>query len=128
MDAAVGALVTLALLAYGLAAGGSAVIGVSFALVGFVFAAIAAVTAQVTENARVAAGIAGAALALAFVVRAIGDVGAGALSWLSPIGWAGRPGPTPASSGGRCCSPSSPPPSWCRWRCGCSTIAIWAPG
>ena len=93
MDVAVGALVTVALLAYGLPAGGSAVIGVSFAVVGFVFAAIAAVTAQVTENARVAAGIAGGVLAVAFVLRAIGDVGDGTVSWLSPIGWAQKARP-----------------------------------
>ena len=93
MDAAVGLLVTLALLAYGLPAAGSVVVGASFALVGFVFAAIAAITAQVTENARVASGLAGAALATSFVLRAIGDVGNGGLSWLSPIGWAAKARP-----------------------------------
>ena len=44
-------------------------------------------TAQYAVSARAAAGLAGAALAVAFVLRAIGDVGDGSLSWLSPIGW-----------------------------------------
>ena len=93
MDVGVGVLVTLTLLAYALPTGGSIVIGVSFVVVGFVFASIAAVTAQLTENARVASGLAGAALALSFLLRAIGDVGNGTLSWLSPIGWAHKARP-----------------------------------
>ena len=32
-------------------------------------------------------GIAGAVIGVAYVLRAVGDVGAPALSWLSPIGW-----------------------------------------
>ncbi len=44
----------------------------------------AAVTAQITENTRVTSGIAGALLAASFVVRAIGDVGDGTVSWWSP--------------------------------------------
>jgi ABC-2 type transport system permease protein len=93
MDVAVGAVVTLGLLAQGLPAVGSIVVGAAFACVGFVFAGLTAVTAQLTENARVASGTAGAALAAAFVVRAIGDVGDGTLSWLSPIGWAQKTRP-----------------------------------
>jgi ABC-2 type transport system permease protein len=58
------------------------------------FAAIAAVTAQVTESARVARGISIAVLGLCFVLRAAGDAGdkdgPSWLSWLSPFGWAQR--------------------------------------
>jgi ABC-2 type transport system permease protein len=93
MDVAVGALVAAGLAAQGLPAGGSLLVGASFAGVGFVFAALTAVTAQITENARVASGIAGAVLAAAFLLRAIGDVGNGAVSWLSPIGWAQKTRP-----------------------------------
>ncbi len=93
MNVAVGALVTAALLAYDLPLAGSLVVGVSFAVVGFLFAAVAAVAAQLTENARVASGLAGAVLALAFVLRAVGDAGDGTLSWLSPIGWAHKARP-----------------------------------
>jgi ABC-2 type transport system permease protein len=60
-------------------------------LVGLVFGAVAAVTAQLTEHARSAAGIAGSVLGLAYVLRGVGDAqerGGSTLSWLSPIGWA----------------------------------------
>jgi ABC-2 type transport system permease protein len=72
--------------------GGSIAEAVGCGLAGMVFAGIAAITAQVTEHARTANGIAAAALGVAFLLRAIGDAAAGAslswLSWLSPIGWA----------------------------------------
>jgi polyether ionophore transport system permease protein len=93
MDVAVGVLAALGLLAEGLPAGGSVLIGAAFVGVGSVFCALTAVTAQITENTRVASGIAGAILAASFVLRAIGDVGNGAASWLSPIGWAQKTRP-----------------------------------
>lgn len=67
---------------------GSFVFGAAFTAVGLVFTAVAAVTAQITRHSRAAAGMAGALIAVAYVVRAIGDVGGNGLSWLSPIGWA----------------------------------------
>lgn len=67
---------------------GSFLYGAAVASVGVAFAGIAAVTAQVTEHARGASGLAGAAIGVAFALRAAGDIGNGALSWLSPIGWA----------------------------------------
>ncbi|HKA03038.1 MAG TPA: hypothetical protein VKD67_01875, partial [Acidimicrobiales bacterium] len=93
MNVAVGALVTASLVAYDLPVTGSVVIGVSFAAVGFLFGTVAAVTAQLTENARVAGGLAGAVLAIAFGLRAIGDAADGTVSWLSPIGWAQKASP-----------------------------------
>jgi ABC-2 type transport system permease protein len=59
------------------------------------FAAVAAVAAQLTESAAAARGLAVAGLGAAWLVRAAGDAGGvnGAvswLSWLSPIGWARR--------------------------------------
>jgi ABC-2 type transport system permease protein len=66
---------------------GSFLFGAAYAVVGLVFAGIAAVTTQVTESARAAAGMAGALIGVAYALRAIGDVGDNALSWLSPIGW-----------------------------------------
>jgi len=54
---------------------------------GLVFAAVAAVAAQLSPSARTSRGIAFSVLAAAFTVRAVGDAGAGALSWLSPLGW-----------------------------------------
>ncbi len=67
---------------------GSLTFGAAVAAVGFVFAGVAAVTAQLTENARTASSSAGLVLALAYVLRAIGDVGNETASWFSPIGWA----------------------------------------
>lgn len=90
-NVALGALVTLVLGGSGIESvtwPGSLLFGASLAAVGFVFTAVAAVTAQVTEYGRGAAGLAGALLGLAYTLRAVGDMGGGALSWLSPIGWA----------------------------------------
>lgn len=59
--------------------------------VAMVFAALAAVTAQMWRAARAATGTAMAALALAALIRGIGDVidnSGSALSWFSPIAWA----------------------------------------
>jgi ABC-2 type transport system permease protein len=59
--------------------------------VAMVFAAVAAVTAQLWRQARAATGAAMAALAVAALVRGIGDVinnSGSALSWFSPIAWA----------------------------------------
>ena len=56
--------------------------------VGMVFAGVAAVAAQVASGSRSALAAGGLAVGVAFVLRAIGDVGNGVLSWASPIGWA----------------------------------------
>src|ERR1700752_5045233 len=59
--------------------------------VAMVFGAVAAVTAQLWRQARTATGAAMALLALAVLVRGIGDVidnSGSALSWFSPIAWA----------------------------------------
>ena len=78
----------VALLAFGLPAGGSFAFGASMAGAGMVFAAVAAVTAQIASGSRAALATAGLVIGAAFVLRAIGDVGNGVLSWASPIGWA----------------------------------------
>lgn len=67
---------------------GSFVFGAAFTAVGLVFAGIAAVTAQISQYSRAAAGMAGALIGVAYGLRAIGDVSDNGLSWLSPIGWA----------------------------------------
>ncbi|HUY73206.1 MAG TPA: ABC transporter permease [Candidatus Dormibacteraeota bacterium] len=93
MSAAVGGLTIAVLLAQGLPAAGSIALGVSFTLIGLVFGGVALVAAQVTENTRVAYGATGAVLGAAFVLRAVGDVGNGTVSWFSPIGWAQKARP-----------------------------------
>lgn len=66
---------------------GAVLYGAAHFAVGLVFTATAAVTAQVTEHPRAASGIAMAVIGVAFVLRALGDMGDGTLAWLSPIGW-----------------------------------------
>lgn len=70
--------------------GGSLLYGAAHAAVGITFAAVAAVTVQITGHARGACGMALAVIGVAYALRAVGDVGSGALSWISPIGWAQR--------------------------------------
>ena len=84
----VGALIALSLVSQDLPVEGSVVYGAAMGLFGLCFAAVTAVTAQATEHNRTALGTAGAALGVAYVVRAVGDIGSGTLSWLSPMGWA----------------------------------------
>jgi ABC-2 type transport system permease protein len=84
---------TLILLAEGLPVAGSAAFGVSLAVLGFMFVGLTAGTAQITENPRVASGLAGAVLAMSYVVRAAGDASGGGWSWASPIGWAQKARP-----------------------------------
>ena len=83
-------LVALGLVGTGLPVAGSVAMGLSIGLTGVVFAAVAAVTAQVTESGRSATAIAAAGLGAAYLLRAVGDTGPAWLSWLSPLGWAMR--------------------------------------
>jgi ABC-2 type transport system permease protein len=73
---------------------GALLFGAAIATVGIVFAAVAAVTAQLTAHARAASGMALAVVGTAYALRAAGDAagdgGGSWLSWLSPIGWAQR--------------------------------------
>ena len=87
-DLAIAVLTALGLLATGLPAAGSVAFGLATGLTGLLFAAVAAVTAQLTRSARAATGIAGAVLGGTYLLRAVGDTGPTALTWLSPIGWA----------------------------------------
>jgi ABC-2 type transport system permease protein len=93
MLVAIGAAVAVGLLAMDLPFAGSVVLGASFTALGLVFLGVTAVTVQVSENSRVASGLAGAVLGASFVLRAVGDTGGGALSWASPIGWAQKARP-----------------------------------
>ena len=86
--AALGILITLSMLSLDLPVTGSVSYGVAMAAFGMLFAAATAVTAQVSEHNRAAYGLAGTLLGASFVIRAVGDVSGGSLSWLSPMGWA----------------------------------------
>ncbi|WP_162599801.1 ABC transporter permease [Nocardioides solisilvae] len=82
-----GALDAAVLWAIGLPGAGSLLHGAALAGVGLVFTASAAAAAQLTSSARGALGVAGAVLALLFVVRGVGAVRDDWLVWLSPFGW-----------------------------------------
>jgi ABC-2 type transport system permease protein len=89
---AIGVLMSVAAIALGLPAAGSIALAGGLVGCGLVFTAVAAVTAQLAQTARSARGLAIGVVAVAFLLRAVGDsAGAGGprwLSWLSPIGWA----------------------------------------
>ena len=78
----------LAVLGYPLV--GSLALGAAIGLSAWVFAAVAAICAQLTASARTARGMAVAVLGVAFLLRAVGDSASGAswLRWASPLGWA----------------------------------------
>lgn len=82
-----GALIAGSLISYGLPGAGSVALGLAAGLTGLVFGGVALVAAQLAESTRAAYGITGAVIGVAYVLRAVGDIGNGALSWLSPIGW-----------------------------------------
>ena len=72
----------------GLPLAGSVAFAATLVGSGCLFAAVALVFAQVVGTSRGALGLSSIVLAMSFIVRAIGDVTFGPLSWLSPIGWA----------------------------------------
>lgn len=83
--------IAVALVSCGLEPASSVAFGVAGAVTGVLFGAVGAVTAQFGEHSRSATGIALTVLAVAFLVRGIGDVvepTGSWLSWLSPIAWA----------------------------------------
>ncbi len=83
-----GVLSAVALTAAGLAVSGSFAFGLGWAFTGIAFAAVTGICAQVTTGARAARGLALIVLAVAYAMRAVGDVSEGTwLTWLSPIGW-----------------------------------------
>ena len=79
--------VALSLIAYPLAVADSIALGVGLTLCGWFFSGVALLAAQLTSTTRAAYGITGIVIALAYGLRAIGDVSRPWLSWLSPIGW-----------------------------------------
>ena len=74
--------------AQGFPAAGSFAFALSMSTVAIAFAAVAALTAQLTEHSRGATGMAVVAFAAFFVIRTIGDIRENAIRWFSPIGWA----------------------------------------
>ncbi|HEX6419374.1 MAG TPA: hypothetical protein VFZ77_12810 [Acidimicrobiales bacterium] len=86
--ALLGTLIALSVAAQDVPAGGAWLYGAAMGGFGFAFACLTAVTVQLAEHNRAALGLAGVALGAAYLLRAVGDIGNGVLSWLSPMGWA----------------------------------------
>ncbi len=89
---AISAVIAGGLIALGLPVAGSVALGLSAGSAGWVFAAVAGLTAQVTQSPGTARGIALVVFGASYVLRMAGDAGGegGALSWLSwlsPLGW-----------------------------------------
>ncbi|MDT7730249.1 MAG: polyether ionophore transport system permease protein, partial [Mycobacterium sp.] len=91
VNAVLAVTMTLAMSSIGFSIVDAAAMCLGITGVAMVFGALAAVTAQLWRQARTASGAAMAALALAALVRGIGDVinnSGSDLSWFSPIAWA----------------------------------------
>ena len=71
-------------------ASGSVTYGVGLTLLGVCYAAVSLVAAQLSTSARGALGLAGAAVAVGYLVRGVGAMQDNALVWASPFGWAQR--------------------------------------
>ncbi|GAB4250720.1 MAG: exporter of polyketide antibiotics [Thermoleophilia bacterium] len=94
--AAGAAVFVFAVAAGGFETGGALLFAAGVAAVGLAFAGVTSLTVQLSEYSRPAAGMAGAVLGAAFVLRAGGDmarVGGNFLSWTSPLGWAQQTAP-----------------------------------
>lgn len=66
---------------------GSFLYGAALGAVGFAFAAITSFSVQLMENNRYTTGIAFGILGFSFLLRAITDINAPDISWLSPLSW-----------------------------------------
>ncbi|WNG91733.1 ABC transporter permease [Mycobacterium sp. ITM-2016-00318] len=91
VNAVLAVTMTAAMAATGFGVVDTAAMCLGVTAVSMVFGAVAAVTAQLWRQARAATGAAMGLLALAALVRGVGDVidnSGSALSWFSPIAWA----------------------------------------
>lgn len=66
---------------------GSLLYGSALGASGIFFAGVTALFAQLSESSRGTTGLSVIVLVLAYLIRAIGDVGNETLSWISPLGW-----------------------------------------
>lgn len=86
----IGLVTTGSMLAAGLDRVGSATYGVGLTLLGLCYAAISLVAAQLSTSARGALGLAGATIAIGYLLRGVGAMQDNELVWASPFGWAQR--------------------------------------
>jgi ABC-2 type transport system permease protein len=66
---------------------GSFILGASIAGIGLVGLGVGAVAGQVSATSRGANSLGSIVIVVFYVLRMIGDLGNGALTWVSPIGW-----------------------------------------
>ncbi len=71
----------------GLPVAGSVAFGAAWLTSTLFFAAVAGVTAQLSESSRTANVLALGLLGVTYLLRAVGDAGPTWLSWLSPVSW-----------------------------------------
>ncbi len=92
---AVGVVAATGLVVIGGDATSSISLGATFTASGFMFAAVAAVTAQLASDARAASSLAIGILGGAFLLRGAADTADpdGSTGWLSPLGWTQRVAP-----------------------------------
>jgi ABC-2 type transport system permease protein len=89
----IGLAFAIGLTAFGVPASRSALYAASLAALAFVFAGLAALLAQLTLHSRGVYVWGLLVLALAYVLRGIGDVTNTWITWLSPLGWAEKAAP-----------------------------------
>jgi ABC-2 type transport system permease protein len=89
----IGLVTTGSMLAAGLDGVGSATYGVGLTVLGLCYVGVGLVAVQLSASARGALGLAGAAIALGYLVRGVGAMRDSALVWASPFGWAQRMDP-----------------------------------
>lgn len=90
LELSVGAVTFVGLIALGFGTTGSLALVLAWIAAGLLFAAVTAVAAQVASTSRATVGLGVGALGVAYLVRAVGDMGSSWLSWLSPVGWVHR--------------------------------------
>ncbi len=86
----IGLITTGSMLTVGLDGLGSVTYGAGLTMLGLCYAAVSLVAAQVSTSARGALGLAGASIAVGYLVRGVGAMQDNALVWASPFGWAQR--------------------------------------
>ena len=87
-----GLLTALGNTAAGLDLAGSLTFGLAWTGLGLAGAGVTALCCQLTSSTRTAGGLVALVLGAGYVLRAVGDLSAGWLTWLSPFGWASRMG------------------------------------
>ena len=89
LDAAAGLSIVAALLCLAQSPTDSLALGLGVGASAWSFGAAAALVAQLTATSRAANGIAAGIVGASFLVRALGELYASWVTWLSPIGWVG---------------------------------------